>query len=342
MENYGEMYDRLKKDGVKIPFTFVNRENIEEEYRYVTSKQIPDINIEDEYRYMVSNHGNVIDTFKHDKPLSQHDNSGYKSVTIPTEESPRKKISVHRLEALTFDYNPDYKNLQVNHKDGNPSNNMINNLEWTTPKENSDHAMLFGLHKMHGEDNPNNKLTENQVKEICELIQSGQYFDTEIAKMYGVSYATISDIHKGKIWNRISRDYDLNPRKPRALNEDQIKEICKMLETGKYNDVEIGRKFNVSCVNIRMIRNRKIHTDISKDYNFNSKSVPKKFTKDQIREMCEIMQTGQYYDSEIAKMFNTTSTHIYSLRTGKVHTDITKDYDMTIVKNPNLHRSKLK
>ena len=47
-------------------------------------------------------------------------------------------------------------------------------------------------------------------------------------------------------------------------------------------------------------------------------------------------------DSEIAKMFNTTSTHIYSLRTGKVHTDITKDYDMTIVKNPNLHRSKLK
>lgn len=254
----------------------------------------------------------------------------------------KSKIPVHRLEMLTFDYNPDYENLQVNHKDGNPSNNMINNLEWTTPKENSDHAMLFGLHKMHGEDNPNNKLTEDQVKEICELIQSGQYFDTEIAKMYGVSYVNISDIHKGKIWNRISRNYDLNPRKPRALNEDQIKEICKMLETGKYNDVEIGRKFNVSCVNIRMIRNRKIHTDISKGYNFNSKSVPKKFTKDQIREMCEIMQTGQYYDSEIAKMFNTTSTHIYSLRTGKVHTDITKDYDMTIVKNPNLHRSKLK
>ena len=340
MENYGEMYDRLKKDGVKIPFTFVNKEKVEEEFRYVSSKHVPDIR--DENRYLISNHGNVIDTFKSDEPVDQYTRKGgYKAVNIAMKNR-TITIPVHRLEMLAFDYNPDYKNLQVNHKDGNPSNNMINNLEWTTPKENSDHAMLFGLHKMHGEDNPNNKLTENQVEEICELIQSGKYFDTEIAEMYGVSYANISDIHKGKIWNRISRNYDLSPRKPRALNDDQIREICKMLETSKYSDAEIGRKFNVSCVNIRLIRNRKIHTDISKDYNFNSKSVPKKFTKDQIREMCEIMQTGQYYDSEIAKMFNTTSTHIYSLRTGKVHTDITKDYDMTIVKNPNLHRSKLK
>lgn len=339
MENYSEMYDRLKKDGVKIPFTFVNKEKVEEEFRYITSKEIPDI--EDENRYMVSNYGDVIDTEKY-RALTQQNSNGYKLVGITMNDGKKRKIPVHRLEMLAFDYNPNYMNLQVNHKDGNPSNNMINNLEWTTPKENSDHAMLFGLHKMHGENNPNNKLTEDQVKEICELIQSGQYFDTEIAKKYGVSYATISDIHKGKIWNRVSRNYNLNLRKPRALNDDQIREICKMLETGKYNDVEIGRKFNVSCVNIRMIRTRKIHTDISKDYNFNSKSVPKKFTKEQIREICEIMQTGQYYDSEIAKMFNTTSTHIYSLRTGKVHTDITKDYDMTIVKNPNLHKSKFK
>lgn len=339
MENYGEMYDRLKKDGVKIPFTFVNKEEVEEEFRYITPKEVPDI--EHENRYMVSNHGEVIDMFKYCS-LNQLNSNGYKFVEFTLNTGAKRRIPVHRLELLAFDYNPEYKNLQVNHKDGNPSNNMITNLEWTTAKENSDHAMLFGLHKMHGEDNPNNKLTENQVREICEHIQTGQYFDTEIAKMYGVSYATISDIHKGKIWNRISRDYDLSSRKPRALSNDQIREICKMLEEHKYSDIEIGRKFNVTCVNIRMIRNRKIHTDISKDYNFDSNYVPKKFTKDKIREICEVMQTGQYYDSEIAKMFNTTSSHIYSLRTGKIHTDITKDYDMSIVKNPNLHRSKLK
>ena len=63
IENYGEMYDRLKKDGVKIPFTFVNKEKVEEEFRYITSKEIPDI--EDENRYMGSNYGDVIETQKY-------------------------------------------------------------------------------------------------------------------------------------------------------------------------------------------------------------------------------------------------------------------------------------
>lgn len=53
--------------------------------------------------------------------------------------------SVHRLVASAWV--PNLENLSdINHKDGNKSNNNISNLEWVTRKENLIHAMRTGLH----------------------------------------------------------------------------------------------------------------------------------------------------------------------------------------------------
>ena len=50
-------------------------------------------------------------------------------------------ISVHRIVARTFI--PNFQNLPyINHKDENPRNNRVENLEWCTPKYNSNYGTL--------------------------------------------------------------------------------------------------------------------------------------------------------------------------------------------------------
>jgi hypothetical protein len=55
-----------------------------------------------------------------------------------------KRMAIHRLVAIVFLPNPENKEM-VNHKDGDKTNNRIDNIEWVTRAENMRHAFSNGL-----------------------------------------------------------------------------------------------------------------------------------------------------------------------------------------------------
>lgn len=96
-----------------------------------------------EEKYQVSNLGKV-KNIKNNFILKPIDSHGYKYVHL-CDASKRKNKAIHRLVALAFIPNP-FNYPEVNHKDGNKSNNNVNNLEWCSRKENAIH-MSKVLHK---------------------------------------------------------------------------------------------------------------------------------------------------------------------------------------------------
>lgn len=70
--------------------------------------------------------------------------TGYCRVYMRRDSTGRREdVYIHRIMAEIFLPNP--KNLtDVNHKDSNPENNDLNNLEWMSHKDNLKYGFLYG------------------------------------------------------------------------------------------------------------------------------------------------------------------------------------------------------
>lgn len=144
--------------------------------------------------YEVSNRGQIRNTKtgKFLKPGKQ--SRGYMTVCLyDGTNTGGRSFCVHRLVLIAFKGPAPDDSMQVNHKDGDKSNNRLRNLEWSTRTENIQHAMdVLGHHR--GERNHRCKLTDQQVTEIV----SSSLTNAELSRMYGVSHVHIGDLKRGR------------------------------------------------------------------------------------------------------------------------------------------------
>lgn len=153
--------------------------------------------------YWVSNKGRVKSKRKLRKISTKKD--GYLYVSL-SKKGIVKTFLVHRLVAITF-IQKTHKKTEVNHIDGDKTNNHVSNLEWVTSSENTKHAYMIGLQKSHhvkGEKNHFNKLKKTEVINIKKEILNGSKKLKQIAFEYNVSPSIISDIKRGKRWAWLS------------------------------------------------------------------------------------------------------------------------------------------
>lgn len=148
-----------------------------------------------------NNHGNRAKEPKLLKPISH--NAGYKDYCLRKNGRTTRYLR-HVLVAKHFVDNP--QNLpEVNHKDGDKSNDFYLNLEWCTHAENMKHGFDTGLINNRGENNGNTSLTKDDVIEIKYLLQNApDLTQKDIANRYNVAPQTINGIKNGRRWNHVT------------------------------------------------------------------------------------------------------------------------------------------
>ena len=117
----------------------------------------------------------------------KEDKDGYLEINFRN-DGKRYTKRVHRLVAGAFI--PNEKNRPVvNHKDGNVQNNTVDNLEWTTVKENTIHAYKV----LNAGRNIRVKLTNRQTNE-----ETIFYSIRECARCLNISNAHLDNLLKGR------------------------------------------------------------------------------------------------------------------------------------------------
>jgi len=150
-------------------------------------------------KYFVGNDGTILNSKTGLRLKHQDNGNGYKKVTLSINGRQIQKY-VHVLVAT--EYLPLLKDKkQVNHKDGNKSNNNLINLEWVNNSENQIHAHKTGL-KNNGNNLWNGKFSEEDIQKIKSLKNDGvlQY---KIAEIMSTTKSTISEILNNKRYKYI-------------------------------------------------------------------------------------------------------------------------------------------
>lgn len=159
--------------------------------------------------YQVSNLGQVRSVVEAQKTgrghsgkmLTQYKVKGYMIVNL-SKHGIAKHRGVHRLVADAFLNNPTHL-PQVNHKDENPENNHVDNLEWCDSKYNVNYGTR--TERCSGEHHGRSVLTKSDIAFIRRNVKVGdmEFGIKGLARMLSVGETTVSHVVHGETWKHL-------------------------------------------------------------------------------------------------------------------------------------------
>jgi DNA-binding XRE family transcriptional regulator len=186
----------------------------------------------------------------------------------------KKPESVHRLVAKAFLGPAPSPCHEVNHKNGDKTDNRVENLEWVTSSQNKEHARdVLGIEYVvpppsPGEQNSSAKLTRDKVKRIRRLYATDKYTQRELGQIFGVAKPTIGHIVRGESWKHVDGPLSTDPDAPDytrrvcKLTTNDVRKIRELYATGDYTQTRLGHMFDVAHTTIGLIVNGKTWNQI--------------------------------------------------------------------------------
>ncbi len=155
--------------------------------------------------YSIFEDGKVFSHRNHRYISCRGDKNGYLRATLFNNKGP-KTFKIHRLVMLCFKPVRNSDSLEVNHLDGDKTNNRVENLEWVTCKQNIDHAFRTGLRDTTpcGTKNPKSHLKEKQLDDIFKARMAGMEYP-KIAISLNIPVSTVRLICYGR---RYKKDFE--------------------------------------------------------------------------------------------------------------------------------------
>lgn len=126
---------------------------------------------------------------------------GYVFTKLKTAAGRQRRIGVHRLVMLAF-CGPSGGRF-VCHRNGEPSDNRLENLYYGTARDNSDDRARHGRTPV-GSRNRLAKLDESKVSEIRVRYARGGVRQLDLAHEYGVTQRVISLVVRREAWTHVA------------------------------------------------------------------------------------------------------------------------------------------
>ncbi len=123
-----------------------------------------------------------------------------------------------------------------------------------------------------GENSVNAKYTDDQVRQVVELLQNPDLSYTEIAEKTKTSVGLVDGVFTKRIWAHLSSGIDFPYRSSvRKLDKEKVEEIIQRLLNNERDDV-IAIDYGVSAESIQNIRLHKTYKKYTEgiDFNFNA------------------------------------------------------------------------